>query len=358
MKTKKWLLLSAILFIAGAVFCSVGYIKAQAMGPEIQTERTLTPKEFRLNSDGLEALQIDLISEKVSCVSTRGQEIVIKYSDNEEKPLYRIKKSGDALIVEYNDDHQVGFINIFNIGKWFRNNFKNTQTAEFTIEIPEAYSGSADFILTSGSLSLTGLAFKNGLSIDKTSGKTVLKDITVSEGSLDINTTSGDVSIERCSVLKGSEATTAGHINIDCVSSSVSLDTVTADSNLDINTTSGDSKLKNVTVGGHILADQVSGSITGNDIIAESMDLNTTSGKIDLDVVEIHSGFRSDSISGNVKVCFTDSADNYRIETDTISGKKDFGGETGNSKADKNISIDTTSGNITLGFNAKSSTTR
>jgi hypothetical protein len=134
----------------------------------------------------------------------------------------------------------------------------------------------------------------------------------------------------------------AGTLDINTVSGDLSIDAGRSLEILDVDTVSGRVKLE----GGDldtVTIDGVSGNVNLVCGAVGSMRIDTVSGNVDVSSDSIKK-LTFNSISGNIDVWVADKVSNYSIDTDTLSGEIDVPRTLDNAK--NTMNFDTTSGSI------------
>ncbi len=160
----------------------------------------------------------------------------------------------------------------------------------------------ADFELTSGDVKITGCSM-GSLSIDLSSGDVDVRAVAV-EGKMEIESTSGDISI------------------FDVTFKDISVETTSGDSSLSgargenayVHHTSGVATLHDAVLSDRMVIESTSGEISFDGCDAGSVDIRTTSGDVDGTFLTPKT-FDADSTSGDVRVPYPSSGDPCRIRT-------------------------------------------
>ncbi len=298
-------------------------------------------REEDLSIDNIEDLEMIFTSSDVRLILSDEPQIkIVQYSNSKENARkLSIDKSSTKIRIEETKKFYFFAIlptNIYDIyiPKAYTNNLK-LEAASSTIEADEDITlKNMDITLASGDIK-----FKNLLKFEELKIFTVSGDININnlEGKkYDINTTSGDTTINKLNCEEGKLKSISGEIIANSVNTS----------KFEVETTSGDIEIKNIqgkveikTISGEVEIDNIQGSIEGN----------TTSGDIQINKFLVSSDSRIHTISGEVEV-YLDETSNCTIDTKSISG--DVGLPNGRNVVGtepyNKLYIETTSGDIKI----------
>lgn len=137
---------------------------------------------------------------------------------------------------------------------------------------------------------------------------------------------------------------------VNTVSGKISMQDVKANDDLIISTTSGEVEIVGVSTNENIDISTVSGNIEIADAVAgHDVSISTTSGEVRVDMLILEKEAEISTISGEVEIGIGESCDDYSVEISTVSGNTDS--EKGKDrKANKEISVSTTSADVTVTF--------
>lgn len=137
---------------------------------------------------------------------------------------------------------------------------------------------------------------------------------------------------------------------VNTVSGKISMQDVKANDDLIISTTSGEVEIVGVSTNENIDISTVSGNIEIADAVAgHDVSISTTSGEVRVNMLILEKEAEISTISGDVEIGIGESSDDYSVEISTISGNTNS--EKGKDrKANKEISVSTTSADVTVTF--------
>ncbi|MDF9838581.1 MULTISPECIES: DUF4097 family beta strand repeat-containing protein [unclassified Breznakia] len=320
--------------------------------------------------EGVKNISIDAYSSEVIFIQGKGEEIEIKeYASNAKKDTFvEVDKNGDELHIEVDESAFRSFM-VFGSNQRY-----------FEVYLPDSYKGELNIDSDSGDVTSRMNLELSNCKIDTSSGYIDVKNVKASNitfstssgdvdaktlaGKIDINTSSGYISIEN----------SIGDMNLD--TSSGDVDLIKTEGNLDINTTSGyvsidsgkgDKRIKtnsgDVDVNnseGILDINTSSGYVEAIDIVGAAI-ITTSSGDIDVDFVEVTGDISLKATSGYI-VCRCPENTAFSFKADTNSGdiETNFdnrlsyskGGDSAEGAVGENakykITLETTSGDIDL----------
>lgn len=137
---------------------------------------------------------------------------------------------------------------------------------------------------------------------------------------------------------------------VNTVSGKISMQDVKANDDLIISTTSGEVEVVGVSTTENIDISTVSGNIEIADAVAgHDVSISTTSGEVRVNMLKLEKKAEISTISGEVEIGIGESCDDYSVEISTVSGN--INSEKGKDrKANKEISVSTTSADVTVTF--------
>lgn len=137
---------------------------------------------------------------------------------------------------------------------------------------------------------------------------------------------------------------------VNTVSGKISMQDVKANDDLIISTTSGEVEIVGVSTNENIDISTVSGNIEIADAFAgHDVSISTTSGEVRVNMLILEKDAEISTISGEVEIGIGESCDDYSVEISTVSGNTNS--EKGKDrKANKEISVSTTSADVTVTF--------
>ena len=137
---------------------------------------------------------------------------------------------------------------------------------------------------------------------------------------------------------------------VNSVSGKIRMQDVKANDDLIISTTSGEVEIVGVSTNESADISTVSGDIEITDVVAgHDVSISTTSGEIRVNMLILEKDAEISTISGDVEIGIGESCDDYSVEISTVSGN--INSEKGKDrKANKEISVSTTSADVTVTF--------
>lgn len=137
---------------------------------------------------------------------------------------------------------------------------------------------------------------------------------------------------------------------VNSVSGTIRMQDVKANDDLIISTTSGEVEIVGVSTNESADISTVSGDIELTDVVAgHDVSISTTSGEIRVNMLILEKDAEISTISGDVEIGIGEPSDDYSVEISTVSGN--INSEKGKDrKANKEISVSTTSADVTVTF--------
>ena len=137
---------------------------------------------------------------------------------------------------------------------------------------------------------------------------------------------------------------------VNTVSGKISMQDVKSNDDLLISTTSGEIEIVGVSTNESADISTVSGDIEITDVVAgHDVSISTTSGEVRVNMLILEKEAEISTISGDVEIGIGESCDDYSVEISTVSGN--INSEKGKDrKANKEISVSTTSADVTVTF--------
>lgn len=274
------------------------------------------------HTDTLETIIVSVAPENIEILPGDDDDIVIEYRDDKDNPIYEIKDSKSTLKFKRNDfELSVNAFSVFDITKLFSmDDIMNDEDLTVKVYIPK------------------GKAFE--YQVNTVSGKISMQDVKANDD-LIISTTSGEVEVVGVS--------TTENIDISTVSGKIEIADVAAGEDVNISTTSGSVSEKNVSANDEIGIGTVSGNITSDTLNTNTLNASTTAGEIRVSTLILEKDAEISTISGDVEIGIGESSDDYSVEISTVSGN--INSEKGKDrKANKEISVSTTSADVTVTF--------
>ncbi len=299
-KAAKIVLITAIiLVVTGIGLTVVGAITAAGKGGLGGGKYT---KQETVVTDKFSNIDVSEVSADVVFKPSADGQVKIEYYDNDNYK-HKIDVSGDTLKIVYKDEDNTPWWLRINIGNWW-----NTSTEEIvtTVYIPAGEYGSLNVSTVSGDVNVPGDYSFDGTVISTVSGDVSALCKMVS--GVNVNTTSGNITAANVS---------GSGVDFNTISGEVSLSGTSVSGTVDIDTTSGDVTLTNVTAGTTKVS-TVSGEVTVTAINADNIDISTTSGDVKGTVAGEHE-FDVDTTSGDISL-----PSNIKgmplVSVDTVSG--------------------------------------
>ena len=306
-----------LISIIGILILSIKPKKA------MQIKNNMEDMEYTAkHTDTLETIIVSVAPENIEILPYDGKDIVIQYRDDKDNSMYEIKDSKSTLKFKRNDfELSVNAFSVFDITKLFSmDDIMNDEDLTVKVYIPK------------------DKAFE--YQVNTVSGKIRMQDVKANDD-LIISTTSGEVEVVGVS--------TTENIDISTVSGKVEIADAVAGHDVSVSTTSGGVIQNNVSANDEIEIGTVSGNISSDTLNANTLSASTTSGEVRVNMLILEKDAEISTISGEVEIGIGESCDDYSVEISTVSGN--INSEKGKDrKANKEISVSTTSGNITVKF--------
>lgn len=306
-----------LISIIGILILSIKPKKA------MQIKNNMEDMEYTAkHTDTLETIIVSVAPENIEILPYDGKDIVIQYRDDKDNSMYEIKDSKSTLKFKRNDfELSVNAFYVFDITKLFSmDDIMNDEDLTVKVYIPKDKAFEYQVNTVSGKISMQDVKANDDLLISTTSGEVEIVGVSTNE-SADISTVSGDIEITDV---------VAGHdVNVSTTSGSVIQNNVSANDEIGIGT--------------------VSGNITSDTLNANTLRASTTSGEVRVNTLILEKDAEISTISGEVEIGIGESCDDYSVEISTVSGN--INSEKGKDrKANKEISVSTTSADVTVTF--------
>ena len=259
------------MIIIGAILLGAGFMVA---GGELtgfnSKDNHYVEKTYECKDD-IDSIRIEETSGSIIVQTGDVDKAYVTYSDKEDESLYEIEESDGRLTVKRKE--KKGFHFSFSLIFDFSEHV-------MTVTVPEDLAGDLDVENTSGSISLKEIGAKSVM-VENTSGSITLDH--VSSGSdITVNNTSGTISF--------TEIVAQGNVKADNTSGTIKLDNLSSGEDISLETTSGSIK---GTIAGkesdyRITASVVSGScnLKNTDQGSKKLNTSTTSGSIKIEFAE------------------------------------------------------------------------
>lgn len=196
---------------------------------------------------------------------------------------------------------------------------------------------------------------KGNLEINGASSEVSLSDTQIL-GTFDINSVSGDITIQNCKAETISTGSTSGEITLSNVNTSsieassisgdIKITEISENTPISLETTSGEVYAENVKTE-KLKAQSVSGDIELIKVIGNEADLSSTSGDVHLDYADFNE-LIFNSVSGGIKGIVCGSSEDYTVYTDSLSGSNSLSSHRG--RGDKTLDLSSTSGSFNISF--------
>ena len=249
-------------------------------------------------TDGFENIEIDEVSDDIIIMPSEDGKVIVEtwdgdmqyhdvgVEDNTLKITFRNKGSYITFDLDFMEDEEDYKTVIYLPAGEYKDFSINGTSSD--VEIPDIYTfEDVSISLVSGDI--RDSAYTTGtLNINTTSGE--VDDLNINGISADINTVSGNINISSCNV--------SGSIDIDVTSGDVTLNDVTT-SAANINSVSGD--------------------ITFNGFESGATNIDTTSGNINATLIGNYK-INTDTVSGNVSIGCDNLTDGASFDVSTVSG--------------------------------------
>ena len=306
-----------LISIIGILILSIKPKKA------MQIKNNMEDMEYTAkHTDTLETIIVSVAPENIEILPYDGKDIVIQYRDDKDNSMYEIKDSKSTLKFKRNDfELSVNAFSVFDITKLFSmDDIMNDEDLTVKVYIPKDKAFEYQVNTVSGKISMQDVKANDDLIISTTSGEVEIVGVSTNE-SADISTVSGDIEITDV---------VAGH-------------------DVNVSTTSGGVIQNNVSANDEIEIGTVSGNITSDTLNANTLSASTTSGEVRVNMLILEKEAEISTISGEVEIGIGESSDDYSVEISTVSGN--INSEKGKDrKASKEISVSTTSADVTVTF--------
>lgn len=306
-----------LISIIGILILSIKPKKA------MQIKNNMEDMEYTAkHTDTIETIIVSVAPENIEILPGDDDDIVIEYRDDKDNSIYEIKDSKSTLKFKRNDfELSVNAFSVFDITKLFSmDDIMSDEDLTVKVYIPKDSVFEYQINSVSGTIRMQDVKANDDLIISTTSGEVEIVGVSTNE-SADISAVSGDIEITDV---------VAGH-------------------DVNVSTTSGYVTNNNVSADGEIRIGTVSGNITSDTLNANTLNASTTSGEVRVNMLILEKKAEISTISGEVEIGIGESSDDYSVEISSVSGNTNS--EKGKDrKADKEITVSTTSGNVTVKF--------
>lgn len=286
-------LLAAVAAIAYYIISGDSSIKGiDVMGMKEKIERSVNDQKTE-KLDGIKTIKVNTTCENINIINTDGDEVTAKFTGSyvsffdaaERKLKVTRKNSSMEIAIDYGNDSNISTF---------------SSTLKLDVYVPRGFNGSMMINTTSGDTKVEEYTLKD-FSYNATSGNLTIPEIT-SENA-EMNTTSGNVQING----------NIGSFTFNATSGEFISDELSAE-NAEIVTTSGDIQLNGSI--DKIKLSSTSGTLRSDNLKAKDIELETTSGDAELsgDLGNVN----ATSTSGQIKLAY-DSFD-YQASISTSSG--------------------------------------
>lgn len=333
----KVLIIAGSLSLCGIVFLGLGtsMLYKERRSSINQNDTEYEEKQYSTPVSGITEIQTDIAFDHIYFEPGEGDQIEITYRDRRNDSRYQITENNGTLRIYQKP--LTGF-HLFNIPDLSRI-WEEQETVSMTIKVPEAYAGSYDLEVSSGTISLEELEIREKLAVYATSGTIKLDDLTC-EKDVEVEVTSGNITIEGIEVQDDLTCRfTSGHSSVK---------DVTVGGDWKIGVSSGSIDITTAAVDGTLECDFTSGKIISRDVSASEVITTVSSGTISFDDLTVEKGIELSATSGTIRVSLEDAEDNYRINSDVTSGRCNLPENFGN--GEKYIDVEVTSGNVDFTF--------
>jgi len=326
---KTTLIVATVLIVVGVVISGIAFGK---VGFDIRrfsnTEAPINHVYTSKPTANIQTITVRGVSENYRIVQHSGTSIEVSYYEDAQT-TYTIEEQGNTLLIT--EKVTPGFF-IFN----FDFSMINRETV---ISVPASFTGSIDFIISSGNVTIQGLSDCSGLKVSNSSGNINCVNVSV-VNDLSISAISGNIV---CSDVSASK-------NLSCTSRSGDIRcTRISAGEISLLATSGNIICDGVDATRDLLIETASGDIRCSDMHAQSASLKATSGNITARRLSV-SGLICRARSGDIVIDILGVEKTYRISARSLSGTVRV--PSGNTQAANSIDLETTSGNIRLSFDS------
>lgn len=256
---------------------------------------------------GLHRVKIELDADDIVLESADGSEIVVSWTQREEKDIPKVRMDNHTLTIgRGNADVFKAFLSVFS---------KNG--GQIRVLIPRGYAADYELSTTSGDVCLSGLDAEN----------------------VTVNTTSGSVRIEPDAALRAAcvkAETVSGDVTIGAMAHRIEAESVSGSVFVSCDAVS-------------VKGDVVSGKLHIEGAFDEA-DVDAVSGSAELICTSVPTGkIKIDTISGSAKLCLPGDIRGFDVEFDSISGslRNEFGPKRYGT-CSLPIHMDTISGKMTI----------
>lgn len=270
--TKTIVIIAAVMIVAGMSLCVVAFSTADWNINKLYSlvnaydDPQYKEQEYHIPAIGLTQLTVDTVSDNVIILPNTENEIRVVCRDTQYY-TYRVETSGSTLHIDYYKPASwFGFINLI----------PRIAPANVEIWLPETFftEGNIDVELISGDISMENIR-GNILRAETVSGNIKMNSCQI--GQISWNTVSGETVLTDCTGGVPQGKTTSGDIQIrDCAFDRMILHTVSGDIKATLLGESQDYRIETESISGDIQKDR------GNAQAEQLIYLETVSGDIDL----------------------------------------------------------------------------
>lgn len=327
-KGNKKYIIAGSMFVAGLLIFIVGFASVGFDLARISTESAYIEKEFT-ELEEVTQIQVSTQNHAVEFVSTKEEQLHIRYFENEEN-TFLIENNGGHLRIEMKNNL-----------KWYNRFFMfdlNSQDKKMVISVPESFKGEIDVKNSNGDIDFFSVQMQK-MTVRNSNGKIVVSGLSITE-ELDAKTSNSSIRIENIQIGGNMKLTNSnGEItlrdaDIDGKSiyktsnSSINLVDLSGE-NFDLQTNNGKISLENITAQREILA-------------------KTSNSSIFLDHVDVEESISCTNSNGSIKGTIVGAMQDFSITSHTSNGNNNLPSDT--NKGEKKAHFKTSNSSIQVNF--------
>lgn len=300
-----------IILISALVYLSTGGIWREPTTDVQEVTEAITSY-----SEGIE-INLKDIDVVVHLVESDRVEVIKSTHNNEEEDIVDIQQSGSKVIIQSKPLENKGFWGLFGIDNWMGRGNRRIE-----VNVPKSFEGALQIRTSSGRVDIEDTLILPSVSITTASGNISLGEIQ-SEGQ--IQSTSGEISIDKLIGESHKVQTTSGDISIEEIQGECEISCVSGSFKAE--------KLK-----GYGEAKSTSGEIHIEELILMGdLDLDTVSGEVNLNFssdssAKITMNSNSGDLEGDIPISYTHNKEHrgtaevgtgraHQVNIQTVSGE-------------------------------------
>jgi len=321
-KGRKKYIIAGSMLAAGLLIFTIGFAVTGFNLKQLSTVSPYEEKEYT-ESEKVTDIQVDINNQAIELISTKEDQLHIRYFENEEIS-YSIENEGGRLHIKTKDD-----------SKWYDHFFVfdlHLTDTKMVISIPENFVGDIDVKTSNASVDFSGIKTKK-LIVDNSNGRIKIDDLSIAED-LDVKTSNSPISLENVQISGDAR----------------------------IKTGNGAVILKNTDISGKSICNTSNSSISLSSVSGDDFELRTNNGKINLAHISSYKGVLAETSNSSILLDDVDVGEsiictnsNGSIKGTIVGAMEDFSITSHTSNGNNNLPTGTDKGRKTARFKTSNS---